>query len=103
MTTGRAFEFFVQWHLTERRNLRCRHCYQQSSQVGEPSLNQIKALAEEVAETIETWGEGYEIPFDLSYNVTGGEPFLRSDFFEILESIANRKGTIFSVSAVSSK
>src|SRR5512137_2369483 len=23
-----TYDFFIQWHLTERCNLRCRHCYQ---------------------------------------------------------------------------
>jgi AdoMet-dependent heme synthase len=95
MGVGRAFEFFIQWHLTERCNLRCLHCYQQDSHVGELSFDQIKAVAAEVAETIEAWSQAYEIPFTLSYNLTGGEPFLRSDLFEILEHIISRKGDIF--------
>lgn len=95
MIIVRPFEFFVQWHLTERCNLRCRHCYQQGVQVGELSLDQIKAVAIEVAATVEAWSQAYQIPFSLSYNVTGGEPFLRSDFFEILGSIVSLKGDIY--------
>lgn len=95
MTTGKAFEFFVQWHLTERCNLRCRHCYQKGSRVKELSLDQIEAVIAEIAETIEAWSEAYGIPFRLSYNVTGGEPFLRSDLHKILESIISRKGDFF--------
>jgi AdoMet-dependent heme synthase len=95
MSIARSFEFFVQWHLTERCNLRCRHCYQKGLPVAELSFDQIEAVVAEVAETVDAWGQTYEIPFTLSYNVTGGEPFLRPDFFKILESIAHRKSAIY--------
>jgi len=29
MSLTREYEFIIQWHLTERCNLRCRHCYQE--------------------------------------------------------------------------
>ena len=95
MATGNAFEFFIQWHLTERCNLRCLHCYQKDSKVEELSFDQIEAVIGEVTEMVEGWSAAYDIPFSLSYNVTGGEPYLRSDLFEILKSISNSQADFY--------
>lgn len=89
-------EFFVQWHLTERCNLRCLHCYQ-----GDPapslrgtssdlSLAECREVASEVSEMLKAWAEAYGIEFSPSFNVTGGEPFLRDDIFEVLSEISRR-------------
>ena len=40
---------------------------------------------------LQVWSEAYEITFNPSFNLTGGEPLLRADLFEILE-IMGRKG-----------
>lgn len=90
MAVGNAFEFFIQWHLTERCNLRCLHCYQKDQPTGELSFDQIGAVIAEVSEMVEAWSEAYDIPFSLSYNITGGEPYLRKDLFEIIEDIHAR-------------
>jgi len=87
VTTGNVFEFFIQWHLTERCNLRCLHCYQRGSKVPELPFDQIETVIGEVAEMVAGWSAAYDIAFSLSYNVTGGEPYLRSDLFEILKKI----------------
>jgi len=36
------------------------------------------------------WSESYGMEFSPSFNVTGGEPFLRSDLYDILSEIARR-------------
>jgi radical SAM protein with 4Fe4S-binding SPASM domain len=40
-----------------------------------------------LSETISAWSELYEIPISASINVTGGEPFLHADLYEILASL----------------
>jgi radical SAM protein with 4Fe4S-binding SPASM domain len=91
MPIADSHEFFIQWHLTERCNLRCAHCYQTGGRSEELSLEEIGSVAEEVAEMLDIWSETYGISFSRSVNVTGGEPFLRQDLPEILETIG-RKG-----------
>lgn len=91
MVTDNSLDFFVQWHLTERCNLRCRHCYQEGKFSEELSSAEIGEVVEEIAEMIQAWSETYDISFTPSFNVTGGEPFLRRDLFEILETMG-RKG-----------
>ena len=77
-------EFFVQWHLTERCNLVCRHCYQSGNGTTEMDASAIRETAEEVAEMLADWAEKYAISFTGSLNVTGGEPLVRKDLFEVL-------------------
>ncbi len=90
MSVTNAHEFFIQWHLTERCNLRCTHCYQTGGRSDELSLEEIRAVVDEVGDTLRAWSEAYEIVFSPSFNITGGEPMLRQDIFDILEAIGGR-------------
>jgi AdoMet-dependent heme synthase len=85
MSLTREYEFILQWHLTERCNLRCRHCYQDGALVAEMPLAAVGGVVAEAAQMLRDWREAYELEFAPSCNVTGGEPFLRADFFAILE------------------
>jgi len=91
MPISNAFDFFIQLHITERCNLRCSHCYQDGSRSGEMTLGEITSLVDEVSEMLTVWEETYAVPFESSFTVTGGEPFLRSDFSAILDAL-NQKG-----------
>lgn len=92
---AKKFDFFVQWHLTERCNLRCRHCYQSGAGGRELSLPEIKDTIHEVADTMQDWAETYGMEFSPSFNITGGEPFLRKDIFDVLREIRRRRFDIF--------
>jgi radical SAM protein with 4Fe4S-binding SPASM domain len=54
------------------------------------SLSEIKEVVDEVSETLKEWREEYGIEFSPSFNITGGEPFLRQDIFEVLKEIKGR-------------
>lgn len=90
MSSNKALEFFVQWHLTERCNLRCRHCYQEGVSREELPLSAILNTIDEIDEMIKAWSESYEMAFSPSFTVTGGEPFLRSDLFQILSAMQQK-------------
>jgi len=83
-------DFFIQWHLTERCNLRCRHCYQTDRGSGELPRAEIREVADEVSELLEDWAETYGIVFSPSFTITGGEPFLRADLFECVSELEGR-------------
>lgn len=85
-----TLDFFVQWHLTERCNLRCRHCYQSGNRADELSLAEIRDVIDEVSETVNAWSDTHQLTFSPSFNITGGEPFLRQDLFEIIEDIGKK-------------
>jgi radical SAM protein with 4Fe4S-binding SPASM domain len=89
MSTNHFFDFFIQWHLTEKCNLKCLHCYQKGEKIYELSHEEIKETIKEIAETLSSWRASYEVDFSPSVNITGGEPFLRNDLFEILAEFKN--------------
>lgn len=95
MATNEPHEFFIQWHLTERCNLRCRHCYQGEGVADELTLPEIKSVVTEVSGMIRDWSETHGIAFSPSFNVTGGEPFLRKDLFEIIGEIKKQGMDVF--------
>ncbi len=85
-----AFDFFVQWHLTERCNLSCTHCYQEGKAIKEMGMPEIKKTISCISDTIRQWSDTYEIPFSTSFSVTGGEPFLRKDLLDVLQEISKQ-------------
>ena len=90
MSLARAFDFIIQWHLTEKCNLRCRHCYQEGNNFIELPESIIDATITEISQMLQAWQEAYDIQFSPSFNVTGGEPFLRPDIYDILAKMTAR-------------
>lgn len=84
MASNSPFEFFLQWHLTERCNLSCQHCYQSGRGGSELTLVEIGAVATEAAEMLQEWERLYGVDIARSCNVTGGEPLLRGDLDAVL-------------------
>jgi len=72
--------FAVQFELTYKCNLSCKHCYRVHEKRGEFSYRDICALIDKLQEM----GTFYLV-------FTGGEPLVRSDFFQIAE-YARKKG-----------
>lgn len=66
-------------HLTNKCNLRCPHCYMESG-VGEKN----ELTTEEIFKLIENFKN---IAGGTNVGITGGEPTVRDDFFEIIEHI----------------
>lgn len=80
--------FYIQWHITDHCNLRCRHCYQDNfTGRGDLGWEGLKAVADTLTSTLERWQRSACI------HVTGGEPLLRPDWFEVL-SYLDRKPSI---------
>lgn len=73
-------DFGFQWHITDRCNLRCTHCYQEDySDSNEPSLDDLRQVADEIIKTLSTWNKKGDIA------LTGGEPFLKRDIFPLID------------------
>src|SRR5512137_2841179 len=74
----RSFGF--QWHLTDRCNLRCRHCYQEDfTPASERDLDALKAMADRIFQALPDR--------QVSINLTGGEPLLLPWLFELIEHL----------------
>jgi radical SAM protein with 4Fe4S-binding SPASM domain len=73
-------EFGFQWHITNFCNLRCRHCYQDDfSAAADLDTGTVKGIVRKICDTL--------ADRRIYINLTGGEPFLRKDLFDILETL----------------
>ena len=74
-------EFYFQWHITEKCNQSCSHCYHTSYESsGEYSLKQLEASLSLMEEALRAWGR------KGSFSLTGGEPFLRRrELFRLMD------------------
>jgi len=71
--------FGFQWHITDRCNLRCVHCYQEDySGSNELDLDGLKHVADEIIRTLSKWNKRGDIA------ITGGEPLLKEEMFPLL-------------------
>jgi radical SAM protein with 4Fe4S-binding SPASM domain len=85
---GTRFDFFVQWHVTEKCNLVCTHCYQSGTR-SEMSLGQIKSAIDNVKDAVQSWVQEYQMEIVPGFHFTGGEPLLRRDLWDILDYSRN--------------
>jgi radical SAM protein with 4Fe4S-binding SPASM domain len=78
------FDFFIQWHLTERCNLRCRHCYQGQRMPQEMTVDEVKHEIDGATEMFQAWEKEHGIRVAPSIHFTGGEPFLYHGLWEVI-------------------
>lgn len=78
----------VQWHITQRCNLRCRHCYQSAYTHGGLDFPVLQGIAQQVFALHDQWLEqGKSVP--LTFTLTGGEPCAHPSFKMLLAFLAN--------------
>lgn len=78
----------LQWHVTERCNLRCAHCYQTQYSGPELGFKQLLDVLEQYRELLQVLHKDHGFPPRGQITVTGGEPFVRKDFSDLLEVFA---------------
>ncbi len=62
------------------------------------STAEIFRVIDAAARMVRDWEETYDLEFSPSFNVTGGEPFLRPDFFEILAKMGETPFEVYILS-----
>ncbi len=73
-------EFYFQWHITDRCNLRCSHCYQENYRSqDEMSIDSLKMIADKLISALNKWQREGRIA------LTGGEPLLKKELFPLLD------------------
>jgi radical SAM protein with 4Fe4S-binding SPASM domain len=89
----------IQWHITERCNLRCAHCYQDASPGEELDYAGLLAVLGRFKEFLSGLdGRGNPRRSRAHLSVTGGEPFIRPDFMDLLQVLAeNRRFFSFAI------
>lgn len=82
--------FMIQWHITERCNLSCKHCYQDNSYLNnELDFDGLCKILNQYIVLLKLWKVTGGI------HVTGGEPFIRKDFFQLLEKFHENRSLFY--------
>ena len=75
--------FTLQWHITHRCNLRCKHCYQDDYTAFESADALFDVLGQYETLLRENRFKGF-------LNITGGEPLTHPELFRLLEEAKKR-------------
>ncbi len=81
----------LQWHVTQRCNLRCKHCYQDSYDKKDLSFNTLINIAEQYKDALDYFSNKTGNKVHGHITITGGEPFAREDFLELLDFFSINK------------
>lgn len=90
----KKFIFAVQWHITERCQNRCKHCYMYDTEY-EERVKCEKNFEEyvNILDNIERFEEKYQVSIDAFY-ITGGDPLAHPDCFRLFDELNKRKKSI---------
>ena len=75
----------IQWHLTDKCNLRCTHCYQDSYKAADPGITEWISVVMQIVQFMRDGDVG------VVFRFTGGEPFSHKDFIPLLQYISSMK------------
>lgn len=81
-------KFVLQWHLSEKCNLKCKHCYQEKHIPVELSYEKLKIIYNQYKNLL------IKLNMKGHINITGGEPLCNPHFFKILDLIRQDKNLI---------
>jgi len=79
--------FLIQWHITERCNFRCKHCYQTNFENDGKTTEEMLLVIEKVRQFVAQLSEIKGKKIHTHFNITGGEPFLRKDLLQLLQEL----------------
>ena len=75
-------EFYFQWHITERCNKRCLHCYQNERCSHDLPLGDLQMVLSRMEQALIKWDRKGSLSF------TGGEPLVRKqELFSLMKQI----------------
>ncbi len=81
----------MQFHITGRCNLRCKHCYRTEGDVETLPFESIIDIIEQYKVLLAEYNKIHRIKKRGHINITGGEPFYRSDITGILEYLGENR------------
>lgn len=84
----RIRRLLLQWHVTERCNLRCAHCYQGGQSAAELGFDACLAVLAQFERLLVRLHTGTELCGHIT--ITGGEPLVRRDLLALLRRVAAR-------------
>ncbi len=72
--------FYIQWHITNSCNLRCKHCYQDDfSREADLDGSGLRTVSNNVLAALKAWDR------TACIHLTGGEPLLKPELFLLLD------------------
>jgi radical SAM protein with 4Fe4S-binding SPASM domain len=75
-------QFYIQWHITNLCNLRCKHCYQDDfSKKSDLDWAGLKKVSDNLLNTMREWDK------TACIHLTGGEPLLKPELFPLLNDL----------------
>ncbi len=82
----------LQWHVTERCNGRCTHCYQEQSPGEELALSRLFDILEQFSCFLDACDRDHSPEGATGHvTITGGEPFVREDILDLLDELARHR------------
>ncbi|TSA55717.1 MAG: radical SAM protein [Dehalococcoidia bacterium] len=75
-------EFYFQWHITERCNKHCQHCYQNGKPKNDLPISGLEQILDHIQVSLIKWDKQGSLSF------TGGEPLIRrSELFALMNRV----------------
>lgn len=84
----------LQFHITGRCNLRCKHCYRTEGDVQPLSTADVMMVLDQFFKLQKSYNELHHIQKRAHINLTGGEPFIREDIEEILHYLGAHRDQV---------
>jgi len=78
MKTKKITNFYIQWHITDRCNLRCKHCYVKNKK-SDLEFNELKRGIKNILTPVSNWVD------EIKICISGGEPFLSPHLYKIIQ------------------
>ena len=92
MILDEGYRFHVQFHITSKCNLSCRHCYEgKVCKHNEWSFDEFVVAIDKLWNSFEKWGVKGEI------SLIGGEPTVHPRFYDMVEYLSQR-GDVYGIS-----
>ena len=88
---GNKNRLLMQFHITGRCNLRCKHCYRTEGDIEPLSYDEVINVIEQYKTLRNSYNRQHGIKKRGHINITGGEPFYRKDIREILRYLGDNK------------
>lgn len=78
--------FTLQWHVTDRCNLRCAHCYQ-GERGADPAYDDLISALDQYKDFLARLSAERHVDVRGHINLTGGEPLVRDDLVDLIREI----------------
>lgn len=95
--TLRRSTFTLQWHITDHCNLNCRHCYQENVPLHDASFSDMLLILEQFDSLLAKMRNTSGGPMRGHVNLTGGEPFLNNEFWDLLSLLSSKNRASYAI------